>query len=100
MGCLKSVAFGVEPSDLDYYYKYIPLPSESRYIEVKGKDLPGHDVGGGCHTDLRDNVPAIEALCSSTPGCVAFNSLGCLKSAREPLTEVPGYPDLNFFYIP
>lgn len=71
----------------------IVTPVTPRYIELIGQDHAGNDIIP-CRTDLADNIPVIEELCNNTPGCVAFNSLGCIKSVAGP--TVPS--SLNFYY--
>lgn len=57
--------------------EYIPT-----YTEYASTDHIGDDIL--YRGDLANNIPALESLCNQTPGCIAFNNGGYLKSNYTP----------------
>lgn len=77
------------------------MPDIDGYDNIQGLDMVQYDLPS--RTDLSGKPTEIAKVCSSTSGCVGFNTLGYLKSTTfDPNYMVPVYADdskFGFYYL-
>ncbi len=89
------------PVDTDIQKDYSSLPiklniNKDDWIFYEGVDSGGSDIG----PHIRSSIDELFTRASSTPECVAFNTLGFLKShVRFPLKKSPWLHSPNGMYV-